>query len=215
MLFIIFGWRGVTMSAGSGVFFCPSCQSDRSYAHKKVRRFFTLYFIPVIPLDQVGEYVECSGCKGTYKPEVLEWDPRRQQRAFEAEFEIAVRRVMVRMMLADGDVDPAEVTTICGLFTDITGKTCTPDQVRSEAQQALAAQRPLSVVVGDIAPMLNDHGKEMVLKAAAFVAAADGRLEAEELALLHEIGKHLELRDAHVQALLEPVRQRLVSANVA
>jgi tellurite resistance protein len=163
----------------------------------------------------VGEYVECSGCKGTYKPEVLDWDPRKAQRAFEAEFEVAVRRVMVRMMLADGDVDPAEVDVICGVFQDITGKPCTPEMVREEALQSLTAQRPLADVVGEVAPMLNDHGREMVLRAAAFVAAADGRLQAEEMALLYEIGKHLELREAHVQALLEPVRNRLAGAQVA
>jgi tellurite resistance protein len=215
MLFIIYGWRGIKSTTGRGVFYCPSCEADRDYAHKTVRRFFTLYFIPVIPLNALGEYVECSGCKGTYKPEVLQWDPRKQQRAFEAEFEIAIRRVMVRMMLADGDVDPAEVDVICGVFQDITGKPCTPEMVREEARRSLAAQRALADVVGDVAPMLNDHGKEMVLRAAAFVAAADGRLQAEEVALLHEIGRHLELRDAQVQALLEPVRQRLAGARVA
>ncbi len=69
---IIFGRRGVTGTKGQGTFQCPACQTDQPYAHKHVRRFFTLYFIPLIPLGTVGEYVECGRCKGTFKPAVLD-----------------------------------------------------------------------------------------------------------------------------------------------
>jgi len=73
MLFlIIFGSRSVTGSMGTGSFDCPRCGADRPYDHKRVRRFFTLYFIPLIPMETLGEYIECGGCGGTYKPEVLQ-----------------------------------------------------------------------------------------------------------------------------------------------
>ena len=51
---IIFGWRGVTFSAGSGSFFCPSCADQRDFDKKSVRQFFTLYFIPIIPASLTG-----------------------------------------------------------------------------------------------------------------------------------------------------------------
>lgn len=68
---IIFGHRSVTGSMGTGSFDCPRCLTTRPYEHKRVRRFFTLYFIPLIPLQTLGEFVECAGCQGTYKMEVL------------------------------------------------------------------------------------------------------------------------------------------------
>jgi hypothetical protein len=68
---IIFGSRSVTGSKGTGSFHCPRCGPDQPYDHKRVRRFFTLYFIPLIPLGTIGEYIECGRCAGTYKPEVL------------------------------------------------------------------------------------------------------------------------------------------------
>jgi hypothetical protein len=68
---IIFGSRSVTGSMGTGSFDCPQCGTNAPYEHKRVRRFFTLYFIPLIPLRTLGEYVECGQCRGTYKPEVL------------------------------------------------------------------------------------------------------------------------------------------------
>ena len=56
--FIIFGTRGVTSKKDRGQFQCPQCGSGCEYVHKSVRRFFTLYFIPVIPLDHLGEIAE-------------------------------------------------------------------------------------------------------------------------------------------------------------
>ena len=52
---IIFGTRGVTFTPEKGEFFCPGCCAERSFARKSVRRFFTLYFIPLVPLDKLGE----------------------------------------------------------------------------------------------------------------------------------------------------------------
>jgi hypothetical protein len=73
MLFlIIFGRKSVTSSTARGSFMCPACQSQQAYDHKLVRKFFTLYFLPIIPLGTLGEYVECGGCKGTFKPTVLQ-----------------------------------------------------------------------------------------------------------------------------------------------
>lgn len=62
---IIWGWRSVTSTASRGEFYCPQCQGYMAYAEKSVRRFFTLYFIPLIPLNSLGEYIECESCKET------------------------------------------------------------------------------------------------------------------------------------------------------
>jgi len=68
---IIFGRRSTTRVRTHGTFACPRCGPGREYAHKEVRRWFTLYFIPVIPLGTVGEYLECGSCAGTFGLEVL------------------------------------------------------------------------------------------------------------------------------------------------
>jgi len=67
---IIFGRRSTTRVRNRGTFACPRCGTDRTYAHKQVRRWFTLYFIPVIPLGTIGEYLQCESCAGTFKAEL-------------------------------------------------------------------------------------------------------------------------------------------------
>jgi hypothetical protein len=118
---IIFGTKGVTYSAGDGAFYCPACRDNTAFKHKRVRRFFTLYFIPLIPLDLHGEYIECGHCKGSYRMEVLKFDPEAGAAEFEAEFHRAIKRVMIEMMLADGDVDEEEVAVIKDVYGRLAG----------------------------------------------------------------------------------------------
>lgn len=68
---IIFGMRGKHKKLDEGSFFCPHCNQQRRYDHKKVQRYFSLYFIPVVPMDTVTEYIECQTCGTTFKMEIL------------------------------------------------------------------------------------------------------------------------------------------------
>lgn len=68
---IIVGYRGISKTTGHGTFFCPACQGESRYTQITVRRWLTLYFIPLIPADIMGEYVQCSACGSEFKPEVL------------------------------------------------------------------------------------------------------------------------------------------------
>lgn len=72
---IIFGTRGVRSTIKEGQFFCPQCNGKTRYKHKKVTQFFTLYFIPLIPLGNKGQYVECQRCRNTYIERILQMQP--------------------------------------------------------------------------------------------------------------------------------------------
>lgn len=69
---IVFGTRIRARVIGEGQFFCPHCQAQRSYWRKRATRYFALYFVPVFPLGQVGEFVECQTCHMAFEPVVLE-----------------------------------------------------------------------------------------------------------------------------------------------
>ncbi len=68
---IIFGTKPRTKTVGTGSFYCPKCQTTRQYQHKKARNYFTLYFVPVFPIGDLGEFVECQTCHMTFQLEVL------------------------------------------------------------------------------------------------------------------------------------------------
>ena len=202
---IIFGTRGVTSTAASGSFFCPHCNDQLAYKHKRVRRFFTLYFIPVIPLDQLGEYIECQRCRNTFQTRVLDYNPQVSTAQFEAEFHQAVKRVMVQMMLADGVVDDQEVQTIREIYSRVAGTDISENDVQAEIEKAKADGRGIEQYLSGLAGNLNDPGKELVVKAAFFVAIADGVFQDEEQVLLGTIGKALYMTPAHIRGVIESI----------
>lgn len=200
---IIFGTRGVTYTTKNGEFHCPNCDVTRPYAQKRVRRFLTLYFLPMIPLDVLGEYVECEHCKDTYKPSVLEYDPTQGKQRFEAEFHSAVKRVMVLMMMADGKMDEEEVETIRQVFGKLSGREVSKDEVDAEVAASKNEGGGLRQYLTRVSPNLNDAGKETVVRAAFYVAAADGKITEEETALLAELATALEMSPAHFKGTID------------
>src|SRR6185436_3160723 len=70
---IIYGYKNREVEQSSGSFYCSTCGVRRLYKHKKVVRYFTLFFIPLFPLGKLSEYVECQVCRRTYQyqPELL------------------------------------------------------------------------------------------------------------------------------------------------
>lgn len=74
---IIWGSTGKEKTVGYGQFFCPQCASDTRYAHKRVSRYFTLYFIPLFRTATLGEYLQCDHCAGQFKSSILQV-PREQ-----------------------------------------------------------------------------------------------------------------------------------------
>lgn len=206
-MFIIFGTRGITSRVDSGSFHCPAC-GPQTFVRKQVRRFFTLYFIPVLPLDRVGEYVECHGCRGTFEIAVLSFDPAAERRRQDARLRDAVRRVMVEMMLADGNVDDAEVEAIRNVHGRVLGAEISREDVLRDARVAREDGRGIAAALRPLAGSLTDAGKEMVLRAAMCVAAADGRMDDAERARLAEVALSLGMSREHVhgvvQQLVEP-----------
>jgi zinc-ribbon family len=69
---ILLGSAGKANTVGTGQFYCPRCQTLRPYAHKKLARYFTLYFVPIFPIEQQGEFIECQVCHTAFDMAVLQ-----------------------------------------------------------------------------------------------------------------------------------------------
>jgi tellurite resistance protein len=206
---IIFGTRGVTYGSEGGQFFCPDCAERRPYLHRRVRRFFTLYFIPLIPLDLVGEYVECQSCTSTYKLSILAYDPQKTQDAEEAEFQKAIRRVLVLMMLADGVIEESEIAAIQTIMGKLEDREVTRVEIDSEVTRARNESQDIQQYCRGMAGYLNDSGREMVVKAAILVAGADGKFDESERDALANIATALNMSRAHFSGI---VREMTVDA---
>ncbi len=69
---IIFGSRNRITDLDQGTFACPRCQTNQRFQRRLSRRWFTLYFMPIFPVESGTEFVECGLCASAWKPSVLQ-----------------------------------------------------------------------------------------------------------------------------------------------
>ncbi|GAB5525398.1 MAG: zinc-ribbon domain-containing protein [Roseivirga sp.] len=164
-------------------------------------KFFTLYFIPLIPLGSAGEYVECGSCKGTFIPRVLENHPEKKEE-FMAVYEQAIKHSMVLIMLADGEVDENEMNQVLAIFNKFGNKEIDLAELAEYVKQVEREKEDVTTYLKKVAGYLNEHGKETVIKCGLSVAAADGHIDDSEMKMIIEMGKALDMSALHVKGII-------------
>ncbi|WP_146850994.1 zinc-ribbon domain-containing protein [Brevifollis gellanilyticus] len=80
---IIWGSKAKQKEIGSGQFYCPQCRQQSAYAHLRVSQYFTLYFIPLFPMETLGEGVCCRSCASEFNISVLSFTPEQIETAMQ------------------------------------------------------------------------------------------------------------------------------------
>lgn len=190
---------------GEGVFHCPRCGGDRHYKHKSGRRWFTLFFAPVIPLDKVGEIVRCETCRGRFDPEVLSI-PTAERMA--AAGPSGLRAAAVLVLAAGDPSDPGARARAVGAIRGAGASGyCEAALDADLAQPPAAAEQALRGAASALAP----HGRERLVAEAARVGLAAGPLTDGQRQALLRVGDWLGLTPAQaygVVALAEQGAQR-------
>ena len=201
---IIWGWRVRKKTIGTGVFFYPGEGGDRNYEHRQARRWFTIFFIPLIPLKELGDFIECTSCENTYYPDVLKGKTASE---IEDISTIAIRHVAVSMALADGTVDPRERDAAVTVVQRFASHPYGLDDLDSDLSSLQVSA--LSDNLEELSAVLNEHGKENVLTAAVFLAGADGHVDRSEMEVARQIGKALTMSSAHIEGTIQQELSRL------
>lgn len=55
-----------------GLFHCPQCDISRAYLYRRIRRYFVLLAVPVVPLSGEEEFVQCGFCRSAFRPSIIE-----------------------------------------------------------------------------------------------------------------------------------------------
>jgi tellurite resistance protein len=206
---IIFGTRGLKSKVSAGSFHCPQCGREQAQHWYKVRNWFALYFIPIIPLSVAGQYIECQICFGTFDTEALDHGPDHydaEGRKFQAEFQKAMMTTMVLMMLADGKIVPSEVEMVKNIFEQLTGEECPSELVTRETARLEATHIEIKDYLDGVSSRLNDGGRSMVFQAAVLVAQADGEVAQDEERLLKKTYKALGLSKSQAAQIRSSIK---------
>lgn len=199
---IIFGLAVFFFGAiDEGMFHCPNCGGDRHYRRKAGRRWFTLFFLPVIPLNKVGEVVVCDTCKTKYRPGVLDAPTSGQM----ANANPAALRAAGCLVLRAGDplntvarrraVEAIRGAGMAGYDDDaVTGDLSgDPDALAADLAKAAAVLAP--------------EAREWLLAEAVRIGLADGPLSDPERQTLATVGQVLQLTQAQTFGVVAMAEQ--------
>ena len=168
-----------------------------------MRNYFSLYFIPVIPLEVADRYVECSSCGSLYSEEILSYDPEKEREETHLQF----LRVMVMAALADGEIDDAERAEIQRQYTELAGLPIPPERFESEIAMAMSSGADLNSYVAILAPDLSPHGKALVVKLAFHTMSATGTLQPGHQAQLAKLAKTLQIPEDQYRTLIATISE--------
>src|SRR6185295_3634084 len=164
---IIWGSRGRTSVVQEGQFFCPRCRSNQPYKLKRVQRWFTLYFIPIIPMGVLGEYAECGQCLTTWKTEVLTAaPPADREQTVQDELRRAMRRSMAMVLLASGREDPAAIDAGSRIFRKQIGMSMPDAELSRELKDVKEQGIDVKRYLANFGAHLSAQQKEALVTAA-------------------------------------------------
>ncbi|MGH9209921.1 MAG: hypothetical protein ACRD2C_04475 [Acidimicrobiales bacterium] len=202
-MIVIWGWRVRFTTLMEGMFFCPTCGGDRGFARKQGRNWFTLFFIPLIPLARTGdEFVQCATCDSAFKPSVLQLPTSADL----AENLVAATREAIAWLLRTVPPGPAAVGTALEILSRSANRPWAEAELRADVAGLDVSHLPNRLAA--LAGVLNEHGKETFLAGCTRVAAADGPVTDQERQLLHNVAASLTMTPAHAHGVIAQVTQQ-------
>jgi hypothetical protein len=200
-LLIIFGLRVFYRTIAQGTFHCRRCGGDREYRHRAGRRWFTLFFLPVIPLNAVGEHVQCSTCRTRYVTDVLSQPTTAQMQAALP----AGMRAAVSAMLRSGDPS-SPVSRQRAIEAVIASGVPNYDEamLRADLTQSFEVIRP---ALNQVGVQLTTQAREWYLAEVIRIAMADGPLTDSERQAALAIGGDLGMTQAQVVGVVAMIEQ--------
>jgi hypothetical protein len=188
---IVIGTMGIPFTSDKGTFYCPRCRDDVAYRGRHVRRFLTLYFIPLVPLDKMEEYVECLQCKNHFPREALQHTREQATQAFQK----YVRHALTLVAAEDEEITQAEVSTFQDLIRRLTGNSLTADEAHRELQAAQSSRQMPSWYLRTIGGWLTREEKKTLVQFAFLMASASGQISEARSATLAQFPAALGLTE--------------------
>lgn len=169
---IVIGTLGIPFTRDKGTFYCPRCRAEVPYRGRHVRRFLTLYFIPLIPLDKMEEYIECLQCKNRFPRETLSYNREQAIRTFHG----YVRRALALLAAADAEITPQEIIAFQDLVRRLTGGAPSLDEANGELLAAKSARQTPSWYLRTIGAWLTTEEKKTLVQYAFLMATSGGQI---------------------------------------
>jgi tellurite resistance protein len=197
------GTTQLTLTRGTGEFYCPQCEEMRTFKLKAIRQFLTIYFIPLIPLQVTKEFALCSACEQQFELDSLSTDRasyevQRQRQAIEV-----VRKAIILVVAADDTVTDEELEVVGGFGRQYLQEDIAAEQILEEATYFHQFEVDAEAWLRRVATKLNDDEKQLLVQYAFLAAAADGDLSDTRTGLLSKLPQVLDMPESLFRQVIE------------
>jgi hypothetical protein len=196
---LIFGLRMCFRTTGHGTFHCQRCGGDRQYRHRAGRRWFHIFYIPVIPLDRTSEHLQCTACRGRYRTGVLAVPTAAQMEAALPAGTLAAATCM--LLAGDPGSEPArrravDAVRAAGLVS------YDESALDEDLIHAAVAGSDVAGPLNTMAAQLAVPAREWFLASVVRIGLADGQLTDEERLAARQVAANLGLTAAHAYGVI-------------
>ena len=195
-MFLLMGERVRAKSDTVGCHTCPVCKSGQKFTDQVETLWFTLFGLPVLPLEQCAHYWRCEQCHTAFKPREL-----RQPSAVPI-----LKDVVVYLLLGyDQQVQTQLAGEICAR---VTGFEFPETEVRALGREIASGRLGVAEVVRRHASSLNAAGKQQVIEGAFLTTYACCDIRHEDRVRINQIGSALDVGLEFVTWAIEQARRQ-------
>src|SRR5437870_3770856 len=143
---IFFGWRTLTRQRPETPVntVCPSCRQQSSIVPMQGRDWFTLFFIPVLPISSAKQFVKCTSCQTCFDMDIEQFR-RKAAMPDERAWQQCIR---LYNTLRESPKDSVLLNRLLEMYAGM-----------REFEEALAAGRHFPDALNDSAQCLTTYGK--------------------------------------------------------
>ena len=223
-MFLIAGTKVQERLIDSGTFVCPGEGVERPYRHVCLEKKATAYFVPVMKMSDVGEYVECQSCNKTWDPAVLEVQVPQIQSQEELDDALlaAICALATEVVIADGVVNDDERHRAVDIINQYVDESTTALVTVDEFDELLKDKRfgesrsgrseITATLLSQLAFALNVDGRRTFVRTAYALAVADDEIAKAELKVIKKTAENLGFTRLEAVGIIEHLeRERLES----
>ena len=180
---ISLGSRARTSSTSGGTCNCARERGRRRYRFVVVRLWLRVGPFPVVPIEELSRFVECCSCASTFEAEVLVGPNKAQvEDVLTASLRRAAAAVLSSSNGALSPIDRREAVIVLQRYANVPYSSHDLD-----ADLAMPSGASPHNELRDLAPSLNDHGREAVLNAIAQLAVQNRGESGQRLEALRQV----------------------------
>jgi hypothetical protein len=193
----MWGWRSLLKVLGVGEFHCPRCRADRNYQLVRPRRWFTLFFIPVIPLKWGEPFVQCGSCKSGFGEGILSAPTNKQ---FGYMIALGARALYAKAVAAGQEHSEHRLDDAVARVVPFVDASYNEANLIADVEAFKGHE--LTEYLAPLAASMEMQGRESLLSGVVAYAYADGEPSEPVARVISEAAAALQLTAAHLAGIV-------------